>query len=173
MLQQEKPRACVHLSELQAYVRLETGDEEALAAGLLRTSTEMCERYIGAALMTRSFTEEIAAEPLGRRLSITPVRSVTAVHLLGEAVELSPERCSVVISADGEAEVSSAEAGTRLIVSGTAGLADDPNHVPEPIRQGIVRLAASLFSNRDSLLGDIPASVTMLWRPYKRLSVAR
>jgi hypothetical protein len=53
-------------------------------------------------------------------------------------------------------------------VSGTAGVALSENDVPEPIRQGVLRLVASLFAARDGDGGDIPAAVTALWRPYRR-----
>lgn len=171
MLRQDKSRACVHLSELQAYVRLETGDEEALAAGLLRTSTELCEEFIGSALLTRSFEEELTAGEEPRRISIAPVRSVSSVRVLGEADALSPGDYAISITRDGRANVRCARAGATLVVSGTAGMADDSNDVPEPLRQGIIRLAASLFANRDSSVEGLPPIVTALWRPYKRLAV--
>jgi hypothetical protein len=53
-------------------------------------------------------------------------------------------------------------------VTGTAGLAVSANEVPEPIRQGILRLVAHLFTARDGT-GDPPAAVTALWRPYRRM----
>jgi hypothetical protein len=57
-------------------------------------------------------------------------------------------------------------------VSGTAGIADDENSVPEPIRQGVLRLVAHLFMSRDGEGGQPPAAVTALWRPYRRLRLA-
>ena len=60
----------------------------------------------------------------------------------------------------------------RLLVSGTAGLASEPNGVPEPLRQGILRLIAHLFATRDGSGGEPPAAVTALWRPYRRMRLA-
>jgi uncharacterized phiE125 gp8 family phage protein len=57
-------------------------------------------------------------------------------------------------------------------VTGTAGIATDENGVPEPIRQGVLRLVAHLFSSRDGAGGDPPAAVTALWRPYRRMRLA-
>jgi hypothetical protein len=37
----------VTMSEAQAYVRIETGEEEALLAGLIRTATALCEGFLG------------------------------------------------------------------------------------------------------------------------------
>lgn len=49
----------------------------------------------------------------------------------------------------------------------TAGLADDWASLPDALRQGIVRLTAHLFAERD--MGEPPAIVAALWRPYRRM----
>ena len=51
-------------------------------------------------------------------------------------------------------------------------MAQDENGVPEPIRQGVLRLVAYLFTSRDGAGGDPPAAVTALWRPYRRMRLA-
>ena len=51
-------------------------------------------------------------------------------------------------------------------------MADDENGVPEPIRQGVLRLVAHLFTVRDGDGGEPPAAVTALWRPYRRMRLA-
>jgi hypothetical protein len=51
-------------------------------------------------------------------------------------------------------------------------LAIDPNGVPEPLRQGILRLITHLFATRDGTGGEPPAAVTALWRPYRRMRLA-
>ena len=55
MIRQEASDLCVSLSEVQAYARVETGEEEALLAGLLRTASEMCETFLNQALVARDF----------------------------------------------------------------------------------------------------------------------
>jgi len=57
----------------------------------------------------------------------------------------------------------------RLTVSGAAGLAAERNDVPEPIRQGVIRLVSHLFAARDGAGDSPPAAVTALWRPYRRV----
>lgn len=53
--------------------------------------------------------------------------------------------------------------------TGTA-LSPDWNAVPEPLRQGIVRLVAHLFSHRDAAdAGPPPTAVAALWRPYRQM----
>jgi uncharacterized phiE125 gp8 family phage protein len=61
---------------------------------------------------------------------------------------------------------------TRVQVSGSAGMADHENGVPEPIRQGVLRLVSHLFTSRDGEGGEVPAAVTALWRPYRRMRIS-
>jgi uncharacterized phiE125 gp8 family phage protein len=62
---------------------------------------------------------------------------------------------------------------TAARVAVEAGLAEDWNGVPEPLRQGIVRLTAHLYAHRDAA-GDAgpPAAVAALWRPWRRMRLA-
>ena len=99
----------VTLSEAQAYVRIETGEEEAVLAGLIRTASALCEAFIGQVVIARPFEVLMAA---------------------------------------------------------------DQNGVPEPVRQGVLRLVAHLFASRDGDGGAPPAAVTALWRPYRRMRLA-
>jgi len=61
-------------------------------------------------------------------------------------------------------------AAKRIRVSYRAGMAADPNGLPEALRHGIVRLTAHLYGSRDRAEAQgPPASVTALWRPWRRL----
>ena len=70
----------------------------------------------------------------------------------------------------GRARSFGAVAAKRVRISYSAGMAVDPNGLPEAPRQGIVRLAAHLYMNREGG-GEArpPAAVTALWRPWRRL----
>lgn len=59
--------------------------------------------------------------------------------------------------------------GQRLIGL-PEGLAEDWNGIPEPLRQGIIRLVAHLYTHRDDAdAGPPPTAVAALWRPWRRL----
>ena len=49
--------AAVSMAEAQAYARVETGEEEALLAALVRTASALCESFTGLVLVARSFEE--------------------------------------------------------------------------------------------------------------------
>jgi uncharacterized phiE125 gp8 family phage protein len=176
MIQFEPADPPVSLAEAQAYVRIETGEEEAVLAGLLRSASAICEQFIGQALVARGFAETLGASGQWQRLGLTPVRSIDAVALIGEdggETALAAADFAVDIDASGDGWVRLVRGGEGLVrVSAVAGMASNGNEVPEPLRQGIVRLTAYLFNARDGGGGEPPAAVTALWRPYRRLRLS-
>jgi uncharacterized phiE125 gp8 family phage protein len=166
----------VTLSEAQAYVRIETGEEEAVLAGLIRTASGLCEAFINQIVIARDFAVDLPSSGAWERLPITPVRSITGVQsvdLADVATAVPSDNYTVDIDFAGDGWVRLAQAsGSRIRVSGRAGIADDENGVPEPIRQGVLRLVAHLFTSRDGDGGEPPAAVTALWRPYRRTRLA-
>lgn len=167
----------VSIGEAQSFLRVEGGDEEALIAGLIRTATAVCEQFIGHALIAREFCEIAAANGEWQRLRSLPVRSIgdiRGIDLSGRGTPLSPAEYNIDIDADGRGWVRcyAATGRAQIDVRGMAGSATDVNAVPEPLRQGVLRLVAHLFAERDGAGGEPPAAVTALWRPYRKLSLA-
>lgn len=167
----------VSLSEAQAYVRIETGEEEAVLAGLIRTASALCETFINQIVIARAFTIDLPASGAWERIPLSPVQSIDTVEGVdasGSAVPLSADAYAVDVdsNADGWVRSVQREGCTRVRVAGVAGMAADENGVPEPVRQGVLRLVAHLFQSRDGDGGAMPASVTALWRPYRRMRLA-
>lgn len=157
----------ISLTEAQAYVRLETGDEEALLAGLIRTASTLCETFLNQAVIARPFAEAVTGTGEWQALRSTPVRALTSVRAGSQL--LPADRYALDID-DCDTGLVMLPTGLRCVVEGSVGLALDENEVPEPIRQGVVRLTSHLFSHRDdSAYAEPPAIVTALWRPYRRL----
>jgi len=161
----------VTLAEAQAFTRMETGEEEALIAGLIRSASALCEAFLGQVVIERGFAEQLAASFEWQTLNVAPVRSIDTVTKDGAA--LPAESFATDIDASGRGWIRLTQAGVAgtIEVSGTAGMAAERNAVPEPIRQGVLRLASHLFTARDGDGGGIPAAVTALWRPYRRVRV--
>ena len=178
MLSQDIAVPAVTMAEAQAYARVETGEEEALLVGLVRSATALCEAFTGRVLIARPFVEELSVSSDWQRLALTPVRGIDSVERIsadGSATTLlaaSDYAIDIDARGDGWVRVSAASGLGRLRVSGRAGMSDTPNGVPEPLRQGILRLTAHLFSTRDGGAGEPPAAVTALWRPYRRMRLA-
>ena len=53
--------SAVSISEAQAYVRIETGEEEAVLAGLLRTATAIGESFMNQVIVERDFVVDLPA----------------------------------------------------------------------------------------------------------------
>jgi uncharacterized phiE125 gp8 family phage protein len=167
----------VTMSEAQAYVRIETGEEEAVLAGLIRTASALCEAFINQVVIARDFELDVPASGAWERLPLTPVRSISEVDAIGDDGSVTPlasAAYAIDIDCSGDGWVRAVLAGgaRRLRATGAVGMADEENGVPEPIRQGVLRLVAHLFTARDDNGGEPPAAVTALWRPYRRLRMA-
>jgi uncharacterized phiE125 gp8 family phage protein len=167
----------VTLSEAQAYVRIETGEEEALVAGLIRIASALCEAFVNQVVIARPFECQLPASGCWERLAITPVRAISDVAGLDSTGVTSPlttggYTIDIDFNGDGWVRTQPSSSVARVQVSGTAGMADDENGVPEPIRQGVLRLVSHLFTARDGEGGDVPAAVTALWRPFRRMRIA-
>lgn len=158
--------APVGLEEARAYLRVEHETEDGLIAGLVRTACGLCEGFTGQALIAREVVESLPVSCEWRRLSITPVRSIDAV---GE-LPVGAYAIDIDTNGDGWVRVTQAGGQTRVSVTYQAGMAADWNGVPEPLRQGIMRLVAHLYTHRDRMSDEgPPAAVAALWRPWRRM----
>jgi uncharacterized phiE125 gp8 family phage protein len=169
------PAPLVPIDEVKSYLRVAGSEEDAMIAGLVRSATELCEAFTRTALVERDVEETITARAAWTRLSLAPVRAITgvsALSVLGAESALAAEDYAIDIDARGEGWVRVAGATTtgRVTVRYRAGLAAGWNGVAEPLRQGVVRMAAHLYAHRDGADGrGPPAAVTALWLPYRRL----
>ena len=163
----------VTLTEAQAFVRVETGEEEAILAALVRSASALCEAFLGQVVIEREFTEELAGSPSWQRLRLSPVREIASVEATnGTPLPMTGYATDIDTSGDGWVRIADAGSFDRVRVAGTAGMAIQEHDVPEPIRHGVLRLVGHLYASRDGQAGDPPAAVTALWRPYRRVRLA-
>lgn len=171
----QAPVLPVALDEIKALLRVTASDEEALVASLARAAADMCEAFTGLSLVERAVGEVLAVSAAWVRLGAAPVSAIESVGALaddGGTTPLAAGAYAVDIDAGGDGWVRVLDAGgaRRVRVAYRAGMAADPNALPEALRQGIVRLTAHLYVNRDAgAAAEPPAAVTALWRPWRRL----
>lgn len=175
--EQESGALAAPMAELKAYLRIESGGEDAVLAGLLRSAVALCEQFVGQWLIARTARETVAADGGWQRLAARPVLSIETVEVVddtGTRETLPVGAYAVDIDAAGDGWVRSTRAGEtrRLAVTYRAGMAGELNGVPEALRQGIVRLAAEHFLARGSESAAPPAVVSALWRPFRRMRLA-
>ncbi|HWJ71210.1 MAG TPA: phage head-tail connector protein [Sphingobium sp.] len=165
------------LEALKTYLAISLDDEDDALTGLIRAASEVAERYLGQLLIARAVTQTLGVRSGWQRLAIRPVTGITAVDGLpadGAAFPLPVESYAVDIDAGGTGHIriSTPGAAGRVRVRYTAGLANDADAVPDAIRHGIIRLAGEYHARREGLEPDPPASVTALWRPWRRVQLA-
>jgi uncharacterized phiE125 gp8 family phage protein len=165
------------LIEAKALLRLETVDEEALLAAQLRTALELAEDFTGTVWLAATYREKRAV----RReiiLHKRPFQQLTGLRLLyanGSDVVLDPTKQTTQVSDYGEAMLtmgSSLLDGRDVVLTYKAGAYSDWSYLPEPLRMGVLRMAAHLFTWRDDAMSvGVPGAVAALWRPYKQLKL--
>ena len=165
------------LEELKAYLRIGMDGEDDVLSGLLRSAASLCEQFTGQWLIRRTVRETVAGGGSWQRLSARPVVGIEMVEALdaeGVRHALPVDGYAIDIDASGDGWVRSTRAGDgrRLSVRYRAGLAEGLDGLPEPLRQGIVRLAAEHFLARGVESATPPAVVSALWRPFRRMRLA-
>jgi uncharacterized phiE125 gp8 family phage protein len=169
------PALTAAAAEAKTYLRVAGAGEDALIERLVASACGLCEAFTGRWLLARQGTETIFAGGSWQRLSATPVRAILGaegVPAEGAPFALAAGAFAIDIDAhgDGWVRIIDAAPARRVRVQFEAGMAADWAGVPEPLRQGIVRLTAHLFTHRsDAREGAPPAAVTALWRPWRRL----
>ena len=183
MIAEEQPApAAAALAEAKAQLRVDGTGEDALIARLIAGAVGVCEAFVGQMLLSRGVEETLSASGAWTRLARTPVRAVTGVTSGG--VALAPEVYAIDIDQNGDGwvrcggEAAHAARGipARLQLTYQAGLATDWAGVPDPLRQGVLRLTGHLYAQRDEAMrdgGSPPAAVAALWRPFRRMPFGR
>lgn len=159
----------VSLAECKAQLRIGHDDEDASIAGHIRTAMALCEAFTGQWLIEREGRQRLHDAGGWQRLTAQPVAAITAVESAGAPLPADQYETDIDAAGNGWIRLSIA-AGTQPVALFRAGLGVDWNGVPEPLRQGIVRLVVHLFTHRDAAdAGPPPAAVTAMWRPWRRM----
>jgi uncharacterized phiE125 gp8 family phage protein len=163
------------LSDLRAWMRVETEEEDPLLLALIAAALRHCEAFTAMALIARAGTARLPASSDWKRLPVTPLRSITSVIGIpaeGASFPLPASDYAVDIDShgDGWVRVLNAGAAGRIDVAFSAGLAETWEDLPEPVRLSALRLTGYLHTHRD---GDAdagpPAAVAALLRPWRRM----
>lgn len=163
---------------VKTYARVAQASEDPLIEELAATALLLCEAFCGRIAIARRAIELLPCSAEWRRLGAGPVGAITSVEGMpaeGAAFPLPVEAYAIDIDAEGcgWVRVVSPGAAGRVRVTYHAGLASEWDELPEPLRQGAVRLAIHLFAHRDDPReGAPPAAVAALWRPWRAVHLA-
>lgn len=164
------------LDEFKAWLAITTTSDDAALTALLHAALDLCEAFTGQMPLEALCEELITPSADWQTLSTRPVMAVTGVEALSPANVRSPvavEDYSFELEADGSARIRILRPGQclRFAVRFTAGMAADWVHLPDGIRQGVLRLAAYHYRQRDAVdqRPVPPAAVAALWQPWRRM----
>ena len=169
------------LTELKAWLGITTSRDDAELTALLMTALDLCEGFTGAMPLQAGCEEVLPASGDWQTLSTRPVQAMTGVA----KIAATGQRTGLTAS-DYEFDIDAAGAGrirtkvpldqSRVAVSFTAGLATSWSALPDPLRHGIMRLAAHEHRLRDGERTtqrlSPPAAVVALWRPWRTMRLA-
>ena len=161
-------------TELKNWLAISGSAEDAFLESLLRASAETCEAFTGTMVLQQTCEELLRAEPGWQKLSAGPAQSIdllVGIPTTGSVFLVPADEYEFDIDADGTGRVrlTRPQSLSRAQVRYVAGLSTAWDAVPEALRQGIVRLAAHHYRERDQGGSTPPASVAALWRPWRRL----
>jgi uncharacterized phiE125 gp8 family phage protein len=164
------------LAELKQWLGITRPDEDAQLVSLLAASLDMCEGFTGQIALEAQFEEVVRPCDGWCELASRPVRAITGVEAQdasGMRSALGVADYALEIDADGTGKVQltgNISAPHSLVIQFAAGLAAEWASLPDALRHGIIRLAAHHYRERDaSKAVPPPASVTALWRPWRKV----
>lgn len=166
------------LGELKSWLGISRSDQDHILVNLLRASLAMCEAFIGQVPLAQETEERLPSKTGQHELVSRPVREVLSTEQVdaeGERIGLDPDLFEYAISTQGEATLSlrSSVEAVAVITRARTGIASNWAELPTPLKQGVIRLAAYHYRDRDSADNPAPpASVAALWRPWRRLGIA-
>ncbi len=165
------------LSELKDWLGLATPADDSQLTALLRAAIEHCEGFTGLMPLEQACEEVLPVTSGWQTLSARPVQAITQVLGIpaeGARFALAVDAYAIDLDANGAGRVRviSPGAAGRLAIRYTAGLATSWTSLPEALRHGVLRLAASQYRARDTdgLAAALPpAAVAALWRPWRQI----
>lgn len=170
-----RPLEPIILAELKSYLRITQSAEDATLTSLLESAIDICANFIGTPPILLEFSEDLAITGEWQNLSKMPVIMIESVTgLMGESSDfLFPsDSYAIDINEHARGRIRILRRGTagHIRVIYQAGLSENWQGLASPLRSGIIRLAAHIYSNRNLDDGmQPPAAIAALWQPYRRM----
>jgi uncharacterized phiE125 gp8 family phage protein len=174
------------LAEVKAHLRVETGDEDGLIEGLIRTAREHLESAAGLSLLAQGFRLFLDDWPKAHAVLIRkhPVRTVDAVAVYDE--EGLPQEVDLrAVTLDAARRparlvVAAIRAPARLIngieIDFTAGFGESGADVPDVLKRAMLTHIAAMYETRGAVAAaaqpaTVPAGYERLIAPYRRRAI--
>lgn len=175
----------VTVAEAKAHLRIDGTAEDILIASLIVTSRLHVEAALGLALIRQGWRLTLDRWPQEElRFPLRPIQSITSVTVRaadGTPTTVASENYLLdgqalkprLIARDGRWPAPGL-AANGIEVEFAAGIGDEADDIPQPIRHAILMLVAHWYEHRDPLeIGSaataIPAAVSELLKPYREV----
>jgi uncharacterized phiE125 gp8 family phage protein len=161
------------LDDLKGWLGISRSQEDAMLTGLLGASLALCEAFTRQIPIEQTYEERIPSKAGRYELVVRPVKALLTtqeVDASGARADLDEQDYAFEIGADriGCITLKRALDAPFIAVSVRAGIAPDWASLPGALKQGIIRLAAFHYRDRESAKDPLPpASVAALWRPWR------
>ena len=173
------------LDAAKQWLAISGARDDTLLTDLLASALRLCEAFTGSFPLSTTLREDLAASTRWQKFASHPITAITAVEAVGtdhSRRPLDPDSYAIDTAFDGTAAIrlTAAIPEPRIAVTMAAGLAADWAALDPALRQGIIRLAAHYYRERDyheresgaraaSAPPAAPAAVAALWQPWRRL----
>lgn len=175
------------LDDAKHHLRVDHDADDAFITSLVKTSRLHVEAALGLALLTQSWRYQRDDWPAdGIVLPLRPVQAITAISLIdiddtahtldaGDYL-LDGAGSPPMIHAKSPVPPRPGRTHLGVDIQFTAGFGDEPDAVPQPIRQAMSLLVAHWYEHREAVAtgergARIPLGVTDLLAPYRLLRI--
>jgi uncharacterized phiE125 gp8 family phage protein len=155
------------VAAVKALLRASLDNDDALVAAMAEAALGVAEQFLGQVLIAREVSAVVEAGATWQLLPVGPVSAITAVTAVGTALPIADYAVDVDAAGLGWVRV-----GRRASVIARAGMSADWAGLPAAVRHGVAMLGAHLFEDRGGAK-PVPAAVTALWRPFRRMALAQ
>jgi uncharacterized phiE125 gp8 family phage protein len=166
------------LAELKHWLAISRPDEDAALTRLLETSVTICEAFTGQSPLRQKVEEIVPVSTGWQELVARPVQALVAAATIaadGTRTTIDAPELVIELRVAGSACVRLAQPleARAVALQLSVGIVADWDALPPPLAQGIIRLAAHHYRDRDNKGSAVPpASVTALWRPWRQVRLA-
>jgi uncharacterized phiE125 gp8 family phage protein len=164
------------LDALRQWLAITSPREDDLLTALIASALDLCEAFTGTMPLEATCEELIGPGTDWQALATRPVQAIVAVEGVaadGSRTILPGDAYALDLEPDGggRVRIASSAGAPRFAVRFVAGLAPTWTGLPESLRQGVIRLAAHQYRQRDGAAANDapPAAVAALWRPWRRI----
>lgn len=157
----------------KVFLRLDGDADDGVIAALIVAAMAQCDAFTATVQVDRAFAETLMGGAAWSCLTAWPVVAIVSVTT-PDTIPLAVGSYETDIGPDGKGRVRLTGVPPQPVKVGyRAGLASGWTAIAEPVRHGIVRLAAHHYATRDrDNESGVPEAVTALWHSARRMRLS-